>query len=149
MFDRNTQLVSAVSRLTESLDLFIIGNDAHIWSTYWGAGEVTMVKLIDNGPLGAKVTMVVVGDGFTAWDQDGYNRYVDALLANGLFTHDYYAANKSHLGAGILDRPAGSVAAHQLPQAARVLVRPGRSRVPSRAGAPRLCAPDREPTAAP
>src|SRR5437588_416361 len=95
VFDRNTQLVAAVSRLTESLDLFIIGNDDHIWSTYWGAGEVTMVKLIDNGALGAKITMVVVGDGFTAWDQDEYNRHVDTLLTNGLFTHDFYAANRS------------------------------------------------------
>jgi IgA Peptidase M64 len=95
VFDLATQQVAAVSRATENLDLFIIGNDSHIWSTYWGAADVTMVKLIDNGPFGSKVTMVVVGDGFTAADQDAYNSHVDDLLTNGLFTQDFYAANKS------------------------------------------------------
>jgi hypothetical protein len=96
VFDRNTQLVAAVSRASENLDLFIIGNDNHIWSTYWGAAaDVTMAKLIDNGPFGAKVTMVVVGDGFTAWDQNAYNSHVDTLLIKGLFTQDFYAAHKS------------------------------------------------------
>jgi hypothetical protein len=76
--------------------LFIIGNDNRIWSTYWGAAaDVTMAKLIDNGPFGAKVTMVVVGDGFTAWDQNAYNRYIDTLLTNGLFTQDFFATNRS------------------------------------------------------
>ena len=95
VFDRNVQQVAVVSRTPNNLDLFIVGNDSHIWSTYWGAAEVTMAKLIDNGAFGAKVTMVVVGDGFTAWDQDSYNRQVDTLLTNGLFTHDFYAANRS------------------------------------------------------
>ena len=95
VFDRSIQQVAAVSRASSNLDLFIIGNENHVWSTYWGAAEVTMTKLIDNGPLGAKVTMVVVGDGFTAWDQDTYNRHVDSLLTNGLFTHDFYAVNRS------------------------------------------------------
>ena len=95
VFDRNVQQAAAVSRAPDNLDLFIVGFDNHSWSTYWGAAEVTMAKLIDNGPLGAKVTMVVVGDGFTAWDQDAYNRHVDTLLTNGLFTHDFYAANRS------------------------------------------------------
>jgi len=95
VFDRNVQQVAVVSRTPNNLDLFIVGNDNHIWSTYWGAAEVTMAKLIDNGPFGAKVTMVVVGDGFTAWDQDSYNRHVDTLLTNGLFTNDFYAANRS------------------------------------------------------
>src|SRR5947209_2807211 len=65
-----------------------------------GSGAYAMqfdptMKLIDNGAFGAKVTMVVVGDGFTASDQDQYNRHVDALLTNGLFIHDFYAANRA------------------------------------------------------
>jgi hypothetical protein len=96
VFDRTTQRVAAVSRASENLDLFVIGYDSHIWTTYWGAAaDVTIAKLIDSGPFGAKVTMVVVGDGFTAWDQNAYNSHVDTLLISGLFAHDFYAANRS------------------------------------------------------
>jgi hypothetical protein len=54
-----------------------------------------MTKLIDNGPLGSKITLVVIGDGFSAWDQTAYNNAVDSLLTNGLFTHDFFAGNKT------------------------------------------------------
>ncbi|AEU37157.1 Peptidase M64, IgA [Granulicella mallensis] len=95
VFDLATQQVAAVSRAAGNLDLFIIGNDSHIWSTYWPGPDVSMTRLIDNGPFGSKVTMVVVGDGFAVADQDNYNSSVDALLTNGIFTQDFYAANKS------------------------------------------------------
>ena len=35
VFDRNVQQVAAVSRAPGNLDLFIVGNDAHVWSTWW------------------------------------------------------------------------------------------------------------------
>ncbi|HEX8609905.1 MAG TPA: hypothetical protein VF800_01280 [Telluria sp.] len=34
-FDGNTQQVTALARERGNLDLFIIGSDGHIWSTYW------------------------------------------------------------------------------------------------------------------
>ena len=35
VFDRNVQQVAAVSRAPGNLDLFIVGNDDHVWSTWW------------------------------------------------------------------------------------------------------------------
>ena len=95
VFDRDQQQLAVVSRAPDNLDVFVIGFDNHIWTTYWGASTTSMTKLIDNGPFGAKITMVVVGDGFGVNDQHAYNDAVDALLTNGLFTQDFFAANKS------------------------------------------------------
>ena len=35
MFDRNRQKLAAVSRAPGNLDLFIVGNDSRVWSTFW------------------------------------------------------------------------------------------------------------------
>ena len=35
VFDREHQQVAAVSRAPGNLDLFIVGNDNHVWTTYW------------------------------------------------------------------------------------------------------------------
>jgi hypothetical protein len=35
VFDRAVQQVAAVSRAPGNLDLFVIGFDNHIWSTFW------------------------------------------------------------------------------------------------------------------
>ena len=35
VFDRNSQQVEAVARAPGNLDLFIVGNDNHVWTTYW------------------------------------------------------------------------------------------------------------------
>jgi hypothetical protein len=69
VFDRNEQEVVAVSRGQGNLDLFVIGFDNHIWTTWWAPNPTTVARLIDNGPDGAKVTIVVVGDGFAIQDQ--------------------------------------------------------------------------------
>ena len=37
VFDLATQRVAAVSRAAGNLDLFIIGNDGHVWSTFWNS----------------------------------------------------------------------------------------------------------------
>ncbi|MFC9433299.1 M64 family metallopeptidase [Nocardia sp. NPDC057030] len=55
----------------------------------------SMTTLFQHGPLGAKITVVVVGDGFGPRDQEAYNQAVDNLLTNGLFAQDFFKANKS------------------------------------------------------
>jgi hypothetical protein len=37
VFDRERQQVAAVSRAPGNLDLFVIGFDNHIWTTFWSA----------------------------------------------------------------------------------------------------------------
>jgi hypothetical protein len=36
VFDRDKQRVAAVARTRDSIDLFVLGFDNHIWSSYWG-----------------------------------------------------------------------------------------------------------------
>lgn len=60
----------------------------------WWLGQ-SMTPLITNGPVGAKLTIAVVGDGFAAADQTRYNDAVNNLLINGMFTQDFFAANKT------------------------------------------------------
>jgi hypothetical protein len=37
VFDRQTQQIAAVARSPNNLDLFVIGNDDHVWSTFWSS----------------------------------------------------------------------------------------------------------------
>ena len=56
-----------------------------------------MTTLMSNGGLGAKLTIVVLGDGFAAEDQDAYNRAVDDLLldpVSGLFAQDFFSRHE-------------------------------------------------------
>lgn len=53
-----------------------------------------MTPILDNGPVGSKLTIAVVGDGFAAEDQDSYNSAVDDLLLTGMLGHDLFAADK-------------------------------------------------------
>jgi hypothetical protein len=84
--------IAAVSRIAGSMELWFVGQDGSVQDRYWYDGPT---RLIDSGPDGTKVTMVVVGDGFTSQDQQAYDEAVDKLLTNGLFAHDFYLANKS------------------------------------------------------
>jgi len=34
-FDRVNQQIAAVSRAPGNLDVFVIGNDSHVWTTFW------------------------------------------------------------------------------------------------------------------
>jgi hypothetical protein len=54
-----------------------------------------MTPLLVNGPVGAKLTIAVVGDGFAYEDQDRYDDAVDDLLMNGMLAHDLFAADRS------------------------------------------------------
>ncbi|MEV4351215.1 M64 family metallopeptidase [Actinoplanes sp. NPDC049596] len=94
VFDHVKQRVAAVSRAAENLDLFIVGFDSRVWTTYWGPNNTTVTRLIDNGRDGAKVTIAVVGDGFSINDQYAFNDAVDRLFTNGMFGNDYFSANK-------------------------------------------------------
>ncbi|MEZ4617909.1 MAG: hypothetical protein R2867_20700 [Caldilineaceae bacterium] len=38
VFDRDKQQIAAVSRAAGNLDLFIIGFDNHVWTTFWNEG---------------------------------------------------------------------------------------------------------------
>jgi hypothetical protein len=68
----------------------------------WAAAEIWwlghgMTPVMLNGPVSQKYTIVVVGDGFAAGDQDAYNDMVDNLLTDsttGLFAQDFFAANR-------------------------------------------------------
>jgi IgA Peptidase M64 len=94
VFDWEHQRLAVVSRANTNLDVFVIGYDKKIWTTFWGDVGVSATRLIDNGPLGSRYTIAIVGDGFTAWDQTAYNQAVDALVTNGIFSHDYFADNR-------------------------------------------------------
>lgn len=60
----------------------------------WWAGH-TMTPILQNGPVGSKLTIAVVGDGFAFEDQDRYNKAVDDLLITGMFANDLFAQDKS------------------------------------------------------
>src|ERR1044072_560998 len=49
----------------------------------------TVTELLRNGSNGAKLNLVIIGDGFTAADQAAYNTHVTNLLKN-LFSKDLY-----------------------------------------------------------
>ena len=38
VFDRDKQQIAAVSRTPGNLDLFLIGFDNHVWTTFWNDG---------------------------------------------------------------------------------------------------------------
>ncbi|MGO9719788.1 MAG: hypothetical protein ACLPIG_20150 [Methylocella sp.] len=65
VFDRNTQKIAAVSRAPGNLDLFVIGNDSHVWTTFWGphvANPAIGLSLVENS--GGRF-VEVAGTGFT------------------------------------------------------------------------------------
>jgi hypothetical protein len=70
-----------------------LGTNPDAANTPWPGDSVTPVLL--NGPLGTKLTIAVIGDGFARADQQAYDKAVDDLLVGGTFNHDFYAANKT------------------------------------------------------
>jgi hypothetical protein len=55
----------------------------------------SMTVLRKAGPPGTKRNIVILGDGFTAADQQTYNQWVDTKLIQGVFGHDYYSEDAS------------------------------------------------------
>src|SRR5215467_12624891 len=55
----------------------------------------TCTKIIDNGPDGGKLILVVMGDGYAAADQTKYDNDVNSLVANGVFGNDFFRENQN------------------------------------------------------
>lgn len=62
-------------------------------SQAWAWGE-KVEKVLDSGPDGSKIVIVVVGEGYGANDQQTFANDVNALLVSGLFKHDFYSTNR-------------------------------------------------------
>src|SRR5436853_6996574 len=64
VFDRDKQDILAVSRAPGNLDLFVIGFDNHVWSTFWGPvlvnPAITLRAVEDDGRF-----IEVSGTGFS------------------------------------------------------------------------------------
>ena len=65
VFDRNTQHVAAVSRAPGNLDLFVIGNDSHVWTTFWGLHAANPAISLDPIRNDGGRFIEVAGTGFT------------------------------------------------------------------------------------
>jgi len=50
----------------------------------------SVTQLRKAGPVGTKLNIAVLGDGFAEADQSQYNQLVDDLLIKGVFGHDYF-----------------------------------------------------------
>lgn len=50
----------------------------------------TCTKIINNGADAGKKVVVVMGDGYTAADQDAYNTQVATMVTNGVFGNDFF-----------------------------------------------------------
>ncbi|HZI49638.1 MAG TPA: M64 family metallopeptidase, partial [Pyrinomonadaceae bacterium] len=53
------------------------------------------VKIVDNGPDGSKLVFAILGDGYSADDQQKYQDDVANLIIEGLLGHDFYRDNRS------------------------------------------------------
>jgi hypothetical protein len=85
VFDLNTQDVAAVSQAAGNLDLFVIGNDSHVWTTAWGLFNanpmITLRAILDAGRF-----IEVDGTGFTP-DQSVKLAY-DIINGGGPTSHE-------------------------------------------------------------
>ncbi len=50
----------------------------------------TCAKIINNGADAGKKVVVVMGDGYTAAEQEAYNTQVNDMVTNGLFGNDFF-----------------------------------------------------------
>ena len=81
VFDRDKQHVSAVSRAPGNLDLFVIGFDNRVWSTFWGTLQHEFKGQIVTGglaALGGSHTLTIYGDGAVRWKGEATNSGIDS-----------------------------------------------------------------------
>jgi hypothetical protein len=80
VFDRDKQQIAAVSRAPSNLDLFVIGFDNHVWTTFWGPRapmtlDVTIDQTATTVPLLAgyhiAATDGIVTETSWQWTKDG------------------------------------------------------------------------------
>jgi hypothetical protein len=57
------------------------------------ADSVTQLRAA--GPVGSKLNLAILGDGFTAADQSSYNTWVENTVIKGVFGHDYFLEDAS------------------------------------------------------
>jgi hypothetical protein len=50
----------------------------------------SVTQILKSGPSGTKINIAVLGDGFAAADQQTYNDFVQNILLEGVFKHDYF-----------------------------------------------------------
>ncbi|MFD2932325.1 M64 family metallopeptidase [Spirosoma flavum] len=54
----------------------------------------SVTQILISGPVGSKLNIAVLGDGFAQTDQAAYNQKVQELLIDGVFGHDYFYEDK-------------------------------------------------------
>src|SRR5262245_51795857 len=57
------------------------------------ADSVTQLRFA--GPTGTKRNLAILGDGFAAGDQAAYNNWVQTVVLDGVFGHDYFFEDMS------------------------------------------------------
>ncbi|MFL5285579.1 MAG: M64 family metallopeptidase [Rhodopila sp.] len=54
----------------------------------------SVTQILASGPVGTKINIAVLGDGFAVADQTLYNNKVQEFLIDGVFGHDYFYEDK-------------------------------------------------------
>lgn len=81
VFDRDKQQIAAVSRAPGNLDLFVIGFDNKVWTTFWGTFQHEFNGQIVTGglaALGGSYKVTIYGDGAVQWLGEATNSGVDS-----------------------------------------------------------------------
>ena len=81
VFDRDKQQLAAISRAPGNLDLFVIGFDNRVWSTFWGTFQHEFNGQIVTGglaALGGSYKVTIYGDGAVRWQGEATNSGIDS-----------------------------------------------------------------------
>ena len=122
VFDREHQQVAAVSRGPNNLDLFVVGNDNHVWSTFWNANgwskdwfpvpgqavfdrEHQQVAAVSRGPN--KLDLFVVGNDnhvwSTFWNANGWSKDWFPVPGQAVFDREHQQVAAVSRGPNKLD----------------------------------------------
>ncbi len=91
-FDRDKQQVAAVSRAANNLDLFVIGGDNRVWSTFYPLEYSFSAPIVTGGlaALGGRVNVTIYPNGaLRCWGEatnsgiDGYDYTISAAVKAG------------------------------------------------------------------
>src|SRR5947209_13042711 len=124
VFDRQHQRLAALSRAPGNLDLFVIGNDNHVWTTFWNdhagwnhdwfplPGQAVFdhlyqrVTVLSRAP--GQLDLFVIGFDNRVWsdfwnDHVGWNRDWFPLPGHAVFDHQYQHVTAVSRAPGQLD----------------------------------------------
>lgn len=78
-FDRDARNITAVSRTNGNLDLFVIGFDNNVWSSFWPSQVLFQGQIRSDGldALGGNYTVTVFADGAVRWQGEVTNTGID------------------------------------------------------------------------